>query len=103
MKTADEIHSELSHVEFNNIEQYLLEVLAALQIPNSTIVRLIASAKQNEFKNPIFVYKRAAILCSDTLPDRGVLEVAEDKITQQHRLVLIIHEEKVLGKDLVTE
>ncbi len=103
MKTADEIHSELSHIEFKDIEQYLLEVLTAFQIPNSTVTRLITAGKQNEFSEPIFVYKRAAIFYSDTLPDVTALANTEEKITQQYRLILIIHEDKILGKDLVTE
>ncbi len=103
MKTATEIHSELSSVEFTNVEQYLLNILTAFQIPNSTITRLIALGKQNQFAEPIFVYKRAAILYSDTPPDAISLTKVEEKITQQYRLVLIINEEAILCKDFVTE
>lgn len=103
MKTANEIHSELSSIEFNNIEQYLLDILSAFQIPNSTASRLIAEAKQNEFIKPIPVYKRAIIMYSETLPDVISLTEAEEKITQQYRIMLIIHNEKIIGKDLVSE
>ncbi len=103
MKTADEIHSELIGIEFNNIEQYLLDILSAFQIPNSTTSRLIAEAKQNEFIKPISIYKRAIITYSETLPDLSSLTNAEEKITQQYRIILIIHDEKIIGKDLVSE
>ena len=103
MKTAAEIHTDLSAIEYEDIEQYLLEVLTAVQIPNSAITRLITAAKENEFTDPIFIYKRAVILYTDTLPDFAALAKAEEYITQQYRLMIIIHDEKIICKDLVTE
>lgn len=103
MKTAVEIHSDLNHIEFRDIEQYLFELLTAFQIPDSTISRLISNGRRSQFAEPVFVFKRAAILYSDTLPDAMSLTKVEEKITQQYRLILIIHEQMVFCKDLVTE
>src|SRR5680860_213750 len=103
MKTAVEIHSDLNHIEFRDIEQYLFELLTAFQIPDSTISRLISNGRLSQFAEPVFVFKRAAILYSDTLPDAMSLTKVEEKITQQYRLILIIHEEMLFCKDLVTE
>lgn len=103
MKTAAEIHSELSDIAFKDIEQYIFETFTAFQIPNSSITRLIAVAKQSEFADPIFVYKRAVILYTDTPPGASELIKAEEEITQQYRLIVIINDEKVVCKDLVTE
>lgn len=103
MKTAHEIHDALSQIEFDDIEQYLFETLTAFQIPNSTVTRLVKGAKEDGFSKPLYIYKRAVIYYS-TLPiDADSIVKAEEETNQQYRLVLIIHDEKLVCKDLVTE
>lgn len=103
MKTANEILNELTGITFDGFEQYLTEVLTALQIPSSTTARLISNAKDSVFTKPVYVYRRAAIVCTEAIITVAELGEIESHLTQPYRLILVIHKENIIGKDLVTE
>lgn len=97
MSITDEISSTLNNIQFTSIYQYLDELLTAFRIPTSTISRLISSAKDNDFDEPIYLYRRAAIIYENGISKQ--IGEYEKILTQEYCLLLIITKNKVICKD----
>ena len=107
MNDLDTIKAALEKVDFKNFHQYAADLLDAFNIPRSTIDRLLSKASKDSFKTPIYVYRRAIIIYDPSLkinPDLAqIRQGIEHDATSAYRLLLIINNEHVVCKDLVTE
>src|ERR1022692_3425740 len=103
MKKADDIGLALENIQFVSIDQYIDDVLSAFNIPRSTITRLLSSAKERSFADPVYVYRRAAIVYETGTPDIDKFAEYEKNLHQKHRLLLVIGERSIICKDTVSD
>ncbi len=103
MNDLDLISSKLEKIEFSSLSQYFCDLLGAFGIPNSTIQRLLANALEDSFKSPISVYRRATIICDTSFKSRNDIDKLDRDFSSVFRLLILIGNEFIVCKDLVTE
>ena len=66
MKTRNEISDALKGIHFSSFPFVIKHFLSAFNLPHSTIDRVVERIERN-FNEPVFVYRKAVILCSNEL------------------------------------
>lgn len=103
MKAPNEIAAILKGVKYSDISQYIGDLLSALQIPDSTVKRLIENAQRQSFSKPIPIYKRAVFIYDESLSSKADFDSLEASLIEKSRIVVLLNSTVVVCKDLVTD
>lgn len=103
MKNLESISKSLEQIEFSNFNKYVVDLLTAFTISNSTIQRLIDNFEKNNFEKPIQVYRRAVIVNNRKNNNRDSLANIESNLSTLSRIIILVNEQNVICKDSVTE
>jgi hypothetical protein len=106
MDDLDSIKTALQPIHFHNFRQYISALLNAFKIPHLTIERLLSKADRDSFKSPIYIYRRAIIIC-DTSEKRtfDLARIERDilgKTATGFRLLIAINNAFVVCKNFIT-
>lgn len=77
MKSIEDISNELNNLDFVSYSKYIAEFLNIFSISNTTVRRIIEKAAKEQFREVIYVYKRAIILC---VSDKNISSITEGYI-----------------------
>lgn len=63
MKTLNDVKNELNNIQFNGFSNCIKMLLGIFNVSDNASKRIIFNAEKDLFRMPIYVYKRAVIIC----------------------------------------